>query len=309
MLGYGGSSKPTDVESYRHSLIASDLKDILDAEGVQRTVVIGHDWGTLATARLVAYYPESVQAMGLLTVGYLAPPPPGTKIDMAACNDAAKKAFGYEVLGYWKFFPALDAPEVIMAHLDTFLNMVFPAGPEIWKTDVAPTGAARACLTSGKTYERATWLTPQALSMLIRATGTHPHPQNPSEGRLRGANQLLQVPKSTQADCKPKTMNVRLLPLNAVFHDLIWIIYAEIPPERRFLPNIPVFFGDALKDHIAREELFLGTLGVPESPLNGENVTRKDFDACHWLMMEKPDEVSQALNELLSSEGDKSTVC
>ncbi|ESK90762.1 epoxide hydrolase [Moniliophthora roreri MCA 2997] len=270
MLGYGGSSKPTDVEAYRHSLIANDLKDILDAEGIQRAVVIGHDWGTLATARLLAYYPERVQAMGLLTVGYLAPPPPGVKIDMDACNEASKKAFGYEVLGYWEFFSAPDAPEVIMSHLDTFLDMAFAADPEIWKTDIAPTGAVRACLTSGKTYEQATWLTPQERARITETL---------RKGGFEAPTNYYKVHTSGLQSKDDE----------------------QIPPERRVLPNIPVFFGDALKDHIAREELFLGALGIPESPLKGENVTRKDFDACHWLMMEKPDEVSQALHEWVES--------
>ena len=43
-LGYGGTSKPTDYKEYRHKLIAQDLVDILDAEGLQSVIGIGHDW-------------------------------------------------------------------------------------------------------------------------------------------------------------------------------------------------------------------------------------------------------------------------
>ncbi|ESK83829.1 epoxide hydrolase [Moniliophthora roreri MCA 2997] len=290
MLGYGSSSKPTDVEAYQHSLIANNLKDILDAEGIQRAVVIGHDWRTLATARLLAYYPECIQAMGLLTVGYLAPPLPGIKIDMDACNKASKKAFGYEILGYWEFFSAPDAPEVIMSHLNTFLNMALAADPKIWKTDIAPTGAVHACLTSGKTYEQATWLTPQERAHITETLqkGGFEVPTNYYKVHTSGLQ---------SKDDEHMTTFVEYY----VFHDLIWILHVEIPPERRVLSNIPVFFRDALKDHIAREELFLSALGIPESPLKGENVTRKDFNACYWLMMEKPDEVSQALHEWVES--------
>ena len=44
MLGYGGTSKPTDPVAYKPSLIVRDLIDILDAEKVDKAVFIGHDW-------------------------------------------------------------------------------------------------------------------------------------------------------------------------------------------------------------------------------------------------------------------------
>jgi soluble epoxide hydrolase/lipid-phosphate phosphatase len=44
MLGYGGTDKPTDASLYLHTAIAQDLLDILDAEKVEKSVVIGHDW-------------------------------------------------------------------------------------------------------------------------------------------------------------------------------------------------------------------------------------------------------------------------
>jgi soluble epoxide hydrolase / lipid-phosphate phosphatase len=44
LLGYGGTSKPEDLESYEHSLMSRDIVDILDAEGVDRVISVGHDW-------------------------------------------------------------------------------------------------------------------------------------------------------------------------------------------------------------------------------------------------------------------------
>lgn len=43
-LGYGGTSKPLDVESYKPSLITKDLVEILDVEGIDKVIAIGHDW-------------------------------------------------------------------------------------------------------------------------------------------------------------------------------------------------------------------------------------------------------------------------
>jgi soluble epoxide hydrolase / lipid-phosphate phosphatase len=44
MLGYGGTSIPTDPMEYRGSLMAKDLIELLDKEGVEKAVSIGHDW-------------------------------------------------------------------------------------------------------------------------------------------------------------------------------------------------------------------------------------------------------------------------
>ena len=44
MLGYGGTSIPSDPMEYRGSLMAKDMIELLDKEGVQKVVSIGHDW-------------------------------------------------------------------------------------------------------------------------------------------------------------------------------------------------------------------------------------------------------------------------
>ena len=44
MLGYAGSDKPTDPKVYVGSGLAKDIVDIMDHEGVEKAVAIGHDW-------------------------------------------------------------------------------------------------------------------------------------------------------------------------------------------------------------------------------------------------------------------------
>lgn len=42
LLGFGGSSKPTNAEAYKPTLICQDIIDILNAEAIQVAVVVGH---------------------------------------------------------------------------------------------------------------------------------------------------------------------------------------------------------------------------------------------------------------------------
>lgn len=43
-LGYNGTSKPLDKESYSLQLISQDIKEIVDKQGLDKVVSLGHDW-------------------------------------------------------------------------------------------------------------------------------------------------------------------------------------------------------------------------------------------------------------------------
>lgn len=43
-IGAGGTSKPEDPEAFRLALISRDIVDLLDAEGLDKVIGIGHDW-------------------------------------------------------------------------------------------------------------------------------------------------------------------------------------------------------------------------------------------------------------------------
>lgn len=43
LLGYGGTSKPDDLDSYRYKNMAADMAAVLDCEGISRVHGIGHD--------------------------------------------------------------------------------------------------------------------------------------------------------------------------------------------------------------------------------------------------------------------------
>ena len=43
-LGYNGTSKPTDKESYSFQGMSKDLEEIVDKEGLDKVIPVGHDW-------------------------------------------------------------------------------------------------------------------------------------------------------------------------------------------------------------------------------------------------------------------------
>lgn len=46
LLGYNGTSKPTDTQAYNSKGMADDLAEVLDHEKIKYVISVGHDWGS-----------------------------------------------------------------------------------------------------------------------------------------------------------------------------------------------------------------------------------------------------------------------
>ena len=71
--GYGRSSKPLEVEAYSMLQHVSDNLGVLEALGVERCAVIGHDWGSPIAANSALLRPDVFAAVALLSVPYNPP--------------------------------------------------------------------------------------------------------------------------------------------------------------------------------------------------------------------------------------------
>lgn len=68
--GYGRSDKPDDVDAYAMSQLVADVVAVLDAAGVQRAHVVGHDWGASVAWALALFVPDRVERLAVLSVGH-----------------------------------------------------------------------------------------------------------------------------------------------------------------------------------------------------------------------------------------------
>jgi pimeloyl-ACP methyl ester carboxylesterase len=78
MRGFGESDKPDAVEDYRLSRAVADLGAVLDALGVERARVVGHDWGAAVSWAFAALRPERVERLVAMSVGH-----PGARRSLA----------------------------------------------------------------------------------------------------------------------------------------------------------------------------------------------------------------------------------
>ncbi|GIG53900.1 alpha/beta fold hydrolase [Demequina activiva] len=70
--GFGGSSRPTEVEAYDVEHLTGDLAALLDHFGYESAAFVGHDWGATVSWWLTALRPERVSRVIALSVPYLA---------------------------------------------------------------------------------------------------------------------------------------------------------------------------------------------------------------------------------------------
>ncbi|MFC7304548.1 alpha/beta fold hydrolase [Streptomyces monticola] len=78
LRGYGGSSRPADVDAYDVLTLCADLAGLLDDAGADDAVFVGHDWGASVVWHMAWAYPERVRAVAGLSVPATprAPAPP-----------------------------------------------------------------------------------------------------------------------------------------------------------------------------------------------------------------------------------------
>ena len=76
MPGYGGTDRPTSIDDYTNVAVADRLVGLLDALGIDRAVLVGHDFGAPATWTVALRHRSRVAGLVLLAVPYAPDPLP-----------------------------------------------------------------------------------------------------------------------------------------------------------------------------------------------------------------------------------------
>ena len=70
LRGMGDSAVPPEVEAYALPTLVGDVLGIMDALGVGRAHVVGHDWGAAVAWGLASFVPTRVERLVALSVGH-----------------------------------------------------------------------------------------------------------------------------------------------------------------------------------------------------------------------------------------------
>lgn len=66
--GYSPDASPDDAEQYATAHLVGDVLGFLDALGVERADVVGHDWGAALAWQVAAHHPERVRTLTAVSV-------------------------------------------------------------------------------------------------------------------------------------------------------------------------------------------------------------------------------------------------
>lgn len=70
LRGRGKSERPQRLEDYALSNIVADVAGIMDALGVERAHIVGHDWGAAVAWLFASLLPQRVDRLAVLSVGH-----------------------------------------------------------------------------------------------------------------------------------------------------------------------------------------------------------------------------------------------
>ncbi|HET6530291.1 MAG TPA: alpha/beta hydrolase [Actinoplanes sp.] len=70
LRGFGASDQPAEVSAYAAPAQVGDVVGIMDALGVDRAHLVGHDWGAAIAWMTAAYVPDRVRSVTALSVGH-----------------------------------------------------------------------------------------------------------------------------------------------------------------------------------------------------------------------------------------------
>lgn len=66
--GYNLSEKPKGISSYDVDILAKDVIGLLDHFGMEKTFLVGHDWGAVVAWTIALNYPERLKKLAILNV-------------------------------------------------------------------------------------------------------------------------------------------------------------------------------------------------------------------------------------------------
>ncbi|KAF6810152.1 epoxide hydrolase [Colletotrichum plurivorum] len=149
LLGYGGTSKPADHREYVWRSMSNHIAAMLDAEGVEKVVGVGHDLGSWFLSRLCQFHPSRFAGLVFLDVGYAAP---GTMFDVEAINRLTKEATGEEMFRYWDFFTDDEGVAIMDRQVGSVVSLLH-ASPGVMAANMGPKGRTREWVSAGRIAE------------------------------------------------------------------------------------------------------------------------------------------------------------
>jgi len=271
MRGYGGSSVPQSTAAYGVRELVGDMVELHDALGGAPAVWVGHDWGSAVVWSIASHHAERCRGVVNLCIPYLARGLTLTNLTPLVDRDLyPADQFPVGQWDYWLFYREhfQRAREDFEADVRGTCTALYRAAPGA--LPAGPAGSAKIRAQGG-------WFGP--------ARRAPPLPRD--EGLMGEADFDALV---------AAFMQTGFAGANAWYvNDAANLTYATEAPLFGRLA-LPVLFIHALRDAVC--DTFRGRLAEPMRE-DCVALTEVSLDAGHEIMLERPDETNQAIEQWL----------
>ncbi|KAF8310949.1 alpha/beta-hydrolase [Clavulina sp. PMI_390] len=175
MLGFGGSSHPKDAKKYSPVAIADAIAEIVTTEGVEKCVVMGHDWGVFTATRLVLKHPQLVESLIQVSIPFWPPEDDPKPFDIQGYNEIFKPLMGFDPIGYMLFLVTEEAPGLISEHMETFVRCIWYSQTKLsGGYTFCDSGALEANLKTDREFPAPYWATEEVRFELVAVHSLQP---------------------------------------------------------------------------------------------------------------------------------------
>ncbi|TVY54943.1 Bifunctional epoxide hydrolase 2 [Lachnellula cervina] len=257
--GYGKSSKPLDEQAYTGKGMSDDVKEILDHEKLGKVIGVAHDWGSFLLSRMANFHPGSFSKYVFVDVGYSLPGQGLTRKNVEFIDAMVQQHMGFSVFGYFLFFDEKDAAEIMDKKIDSVESLFHAEDDELTKKYMGAPGGTRNWFEAGMTAPKPAYLTAEDQADFRKEFA-------PSKGGFGPAINWYR----------------------AQLHDINAADEKEIPQENYKLQQPTLLLNG--------NNIITATADFPKHMKpNAPTLEVKNFDAGHWIQLEKPDETNETL--------------
>ena len=271
LLGYGGTSKPTDPKAFEIGAMCQDMVEILHQEGVSgenRVIPIGHDWGAYLAQRF--YMIHTSLCAGLVTMSAAIIPLATQPFNLEAMNKATEKALGMPAYAYWELFLSDEGVKLMESRPDSLWHALHGDGRD-WMEKICCVRGSMQQFLEGNRQDNP--LRPYATDEKFKAQWMASHDPAKGGGGLLSPTNWYRV----------QEQNVNL-PIEAKLSPEIEKPYLFVGCEQEFVhPSV--------------------VIGLAKQNGWCKDLTEVSVDSGHWVPYEKPEEVGKAVVEWLTTKG------
>jgi soluble epoxide hydrolase/lipid-phosphate phosphatase len=277
MRGYGDSSAPSDKHSYSLEVLVPELVEFAEKLAIKKAVWVAHDWGCGAVNALAAHHPELFLGMVNLAVPYRSLEL-GLDLLKSYINREIYPEDDYE-WGQWAYMRYYELhPEESIKQFEDRVELITKVmymkhNPEDW----------------GK---------PAPMSLTLKNDGWFKDKGVPVD--------IPDIPLGyTSLDESLYANLLRSHKTHGFFPPTAWYLNHDVNAEyaksekNGGVLEFPVLYVDAKYDSVCSPSTMPKTRGAQEKFV--KDLTYETIDAGHWVQLEKPKEVNDALEKWLDA--------